>query len=495
MKTTSEARNNGMIRAALLAVCIGVTAVAQNPAPPTALTLSRAVEEALKNYPRIQVSKEETEAAVARLRLARTAYLPRVDALGQVNRATRNNVFGLLLPQSVIPSMSGPVIGTNNFGTVWGSALGALASWEPFDFGEREANVAVAKADAAQKKAALKRTQFDVAIATADACVTLIAAEETVHAAQAGVDRAEVILRSTNAVVAAELRPGADGSRAEAELAAARTQLIQARQAVETARATVAQFVGMEDPSRLSVSAPRLSQLPTVAQFVGVEDPSRLSVSAPRLSQLPTDETVQPVDVAANPAALEQGAVVQELQAQLRALERSYFPHFSAQAAVYARGTGAATDGVRMGGFDGITPTVHDVALGLTVTFPVFDLPAIRARIAEQSAAIRAETARLRQITVDLRAQWNRAVAAQRGSQSVAANTPLQVTAARAATQQATARYESGLGTIDQVAEAQRLLTTAEIDDALARVGVWRGLLGIAAAAGDLRPFLAEASR
>ena len=459
-----------MIRAALLAVCIGVTAVAQNPAPPTALTLSRAVEEALKNYPRIQVSKEETEAAVARLQLARTAYLPRVDALGQVNRATRNNVFGLLLPQSVIPSMSGPVIGTNNFGTVWGSALGALASWEPFDFGEREANVAVAKADAAQKKAALKRTQFDVAIATADACVTLIAAEETVHAAQAGVDRAEVILRSTNAVVAAELRPGADGSRAEAELAAARTQLIQARQAVETARATVAQFVGMEDPSRLSVSAPRLSQLPT-------------------------DETVQPVDVAANPAALEQGAVVQELQAQLRALERSYFPHFSAQAAVYARGTGAATDGVRMGGFDGITPTVHDVALGLTVTFPVFDLPAIRARIAEQSAAIRAETARLRQITVDLRAQWNRAVAAQRGSQSVAANTPLQVTAARAATQQATARYESGLGTIDQVAEAQRLLTTAEIDDALARVGVWRGLLGIAAAAGDLRPFLAEASR
>ena len=127
------------------------------------------------------------------------------------------------------------------------------------------------------------------------------------------------------------------------------------------------------------------------------------------------------------------------------------------------------------------------------MTFPVFDLAAIRAREAEQSAVIRAENARLRQIATDLRAEWNRAVAVLEASQRVAANTPLQVSAARAAAQQASARYESGLGTIDEVAEAQRLLTAAEIDDALARLGVWRGLLEIAAAAGDLQPFLAEA--
>ena len=49
---------------------------------------------------------------MAGIQLARTAYLPRVDALAQVNRATRNNVFGLLLPQGVIPAISGPVLGT-----------------------------------------------------------------------------------------------------------------------------------------------------------------------------------------------------------------------------------------------------------------------------------------------------------------------------------------------------------------------------------------------
>ena len=43
-----------------------------------------------------------------------------------------------------------------------------------------------------------------------------------------------------------------------------------------------------------------------------------------------------------------------------------------------------------------------------------------------------------------------------------------------------------------EVADAQRLLTQAEIDDALARLGVWRGLLGVAIAAGDIQPFVNE---
>jgi outer membrane protein TolC len=60
---------------------------------------------------------------------------------------------------------------------------------------------------------------------------------------------------------------------------------------------------------------------------------------------------------------------------------------------------------------------------------------------------------------------------------------------------QATARYQSGLGNVDAVAEAQRLLTQAEIDDALARLGVWRALLAVAQSTGDLQPFLVEASQ
>src|SRR6202521_3382227 len=84
-------------------------------AQPATVTLPQAVERSIKNYPSIRVSQEQVNAAAAAIRLARTAYLPRLDALAQANRATRNNVFGLLLPQSLIPSISGPVLGSKYF--------------------------------------------------------------------------------------------------------------------------------------------------------------------------------------------------------------------------------------------------------------------------------------------------------------------------------------------------------------------------------------------
>lgn len=470
--SSSRVTNHVLMKRGLIflqAIAIAGTLTAQQGTAPGVLTLSQAVEKSLRNYPSIRVSQEQMNAAAAGIQLARSAYLPRVDALAQVNRATRNNVFGLLLPQAVIPSISGPVIGSNNFGTVWGSAVGTLVSWEPFDFGLRGANVEVANAARLQSEAALKRTQFDITVTTVDAYLTLVAAQETVRAAQAGVDRAQVVTRTITAQVNAQLRPGADQSRAEAELAAARTQLIQAQQAVEMARATLSQFVGT--------------------------GPSQIRVDTGGLLQLPPEQIPPALNTAANPLVVEQNAAVEQARAQLRVLERSYFPKFYLQASAYARGTGAETNGERLSGVNGLLPSVQNYALGFTVTFPVLDLASLRAREAAQSATIRAQAARSEQLAVDLRAQWNRAVASLEGARRIAANTPVQVSAARAATQQATARYEAGLGNIDAVAEAQRLLAQAEIDDVLARLTIWRALLGIAAAAGDLQPFIQEASR
>jgi outer membrane protein TolC len=231
-----------------------------------------------------------------------------------------------------------------------------------------------------------------------------------------------------------------------------------------------------------------------VAQFTGV-DPAQIAIAAPRLAELPTARQPAPLDPKANPAAQEQNAVIEQAQAQLRALERTYFPRFYLQGAAYARGTGDELNGENRGGLGGLAPTTQNYALGLTVQFPVMDRASLQARESAQSATVRAETARARQIATDLRAQWNIAVARLEGARRVAANTPAQVSAARAAVDQATARYQSGLGAIDEVAEAQRLLTQAEIDDALARLGVWRGLLQVATAAGDIQPFLAEVGR
>jgi outer membrane protein TolC len=98
-------------------------------------------------------------------------------------------------------------------------------------------------------------------------------------------------------------------------------------------------------------------------------------------------------------------------------------------------------------------------------------------------------------IAAQLQAQFNTALATLTGARRVAGITPVEVSSARTALQQATARYQSGLAPIDDVAQAQRLLVQAQIDDALARLSVWRAMLQLSTARGDLQPFVAEASQ
>jgi outer membrane protein len=443
------------------------TTCAQSAIPP--LTLRQAVEDARKIYPSVTVSREQMSAAAAAIDLARTAYLPRVDAIAQMNRATRNNIMGLLLPQSVIPSISGPVLGSNNFGTVWGSAVGGLVTWEPFDFGLRGAGVSAARASRARAEATVKRTEFEVSVATADAYLTYAAAQDTLRAAQAGVTRAEVLQRSVHALADAELRPGADASRADAELAVARTQFVQAQQAVEVAKIVLAQFVGRQ--------------------------PEEVGINAPKLLQLPPQVDILKFNFAQNPIAEEQRNLVEQKKAEFRILEKSYVPRLFVQGSAYSRGSGASTTGARLGGLNGLSPDIQNYALGFSVTFPALDFRSIRAREAAQSASIRAESVRYELISSELTSQWNAARATLAGSRSIAANTPIQVSSADATVQQVTARYQSGLGTIVEVADAQRLLTQAQIDDALARLNVWRALLRLEAVAGDIEPFLEGASQ
>ena len=82
-----------------------------------------------------------------------------------------------------------------------------------------------------------------------------------------------------------------------------------------------------------------------------------------------------------------------------------------------------------------------------------------------------------------------------RGAKAVAENTPTQVKAAQAALDQATARYKAGLTAIDDLAEAQKLLVQAQMDDAIARLNVWRAFMRMQFIRGDLQPFLDQATR
>jgi outer membrane protein TolC len=94
-----------------------------------------------------------------------------------------------------------------------------------------------------------------------------------------------------------------------------------------------------------------------------------------------------------------------------------------------------------------------------------------------------------------LQEQFAQARAALHATRTIAENTPVELAASRTAMAQANARYKAGLSPIDEVAQAQRLLVQAEIDDAIARLNVWRAFLQLQAVRGDLEPFLQAASQ
>ncbi|HEY2934062.1 MAG TPA: TolC family protein [Acidobacteriota bacterium] len=446
----------------LITFLASTTLMAQQTVSPP-LQLGRAVELALENYPSMKAAQAQISSATAGIELSRTAYLPRTDLLWQENRATHNNVFGLLLPQSTIPAISGPVLGSKPLAGDWGSAGGLLFSWEPFDFGFRRANVDAAKALKEQADSGMAVVRLNVATTAADAFMGVVAADEIVRAAEANVQRMSVFAESVHVLVRNELRPGVESSRANAELAAARNQLIQAQQLAQVNRTNLAEAIGQAEA------------------FLQI-DPGPL-LAAPAEIGAPT------ADVTKHPLALSQESAREAARARERALSRSYFPRFNFQTAFYGRGTGADLSGI-VNRSEGLLPDTPNWASGLTLTFDPFSLFSLRARQKVEAGNEALESARYDQVVQSLKAQDARARATLEAAQKIAANTPVQLEAARETEIRARVRYEAGLANIIEVADAQRLLAQAEIDHAVARLNVWRALLALARAQGDLKPFL-----
>ncbi len=214
-------------------------------APPHMLTLAQAIEFGLMHYPSILAAVARVSAAKSGIDLSRTAYLPRVEMGYQATRGTFNNVSGVWFFNSFTQPISGPDLGTRSWSSAWGSATGAAAAWEPFDFGLRAANVNTAQSVERQAQAAVNLTQLQVAAGVADTFLFLVAAQETVKALKADVDRRQVFADTTAVLVKNRLRPGVDASRANAELAGARTQFIQAEQNRDIAQAKLAEVLGV----------------------------------------------------------------------------------------------------------------------------------------------------------------------------------------------------------------------------------------------------------
>jgi outer membrane protein len=452
------------------ALAVPALALAQaTPTPPQVFTLGQAIEYALEHYPVVRAAIERVNASAANVTVARDAWLPRLDSLWQSNRGTANNIFGQVLPQSVIPAMSGPVLSSTSADSVWGSAVGALFSWEPVDFGLRHATVAGADAAVSRARAGEALTRLEVQGAVGAAFLNIAAAQRGVTAAQADFDRREVLRRIVQTLVDNQLRPGAEASRADAERAAAQTRLIQAQVALTLAQTTFKRTLGM---------------------MTGA-----VTIDASSLVDHTPDSPAGAAPISGHPLAQVHLAAVDQAHAEEAVLARTDLPRVYLQSSVFARGSGANAAGPFDGGIDGLGLDRANWAAGVQVVFPnVFDYSALRARKSAAAASARAEAALYDEAQLTISSEQQAAAATLQAARAIAANTPVQLAAAQQSEAQARARYQAGLASIVEVADAQSLLAQAEVQDQVARVDVWRALLGEAVARGDFSAFLSLVS-
>jgi outer membrane protein len=456
--------------AVVLATVVALTTTARAQvggaqSAPTTLTLEQALQYAVDHYPTVRAALEQVSASAANVSVAKAAYLPRFDSVWQTNRATANNIFGQLLPQSVLPSISGPVLPSASGQSVWGSAVGGLLSWEPVDFGLRGAMVREAEAGVVRARAEEGLTRLSVQHAVGGAFLAAVSAQQALAAADADVQRRDVLARAAHTLVDNQLRPGAEASRADAELAAARTRAIQARAAVTLGQTTLARLLGIPD-GQVSVNTATLLD--------------NVVPASPPVAPAPQHPLVQ-----------SEQAAVDLARAREIVLTKTDRPRLYLQSSVSARGSGANPDGVLDGGADGLGLDRANWAAGVQVVFPnLFDFSTLRSRRAAAGALARAESARYDEAVLTVTSQQRAADAMLDAARAVALNTPVQRTSAQQTEAQARARYDAGLAGITEVAEAQNLLAGAEYQDAAARVDVWRALLAKAVAEGNLGWFV-----
>jgi outer membrane protein len=448
---------------ALLALIPEASAQGQ-PAAPRTVTIDQAIDYALQNYPAVRASFEELSAARTQIGLARTAFLPQISGVYQDSRATQNQVDGVWLPTPFNPAVEGPVQPSSGQ-SFWASQAAALFSWEPVDFGLRSARVDRARSTEDKSKADLALTRLQVATAVGNYFLLTVATEEATAAAQANVERWRVFAQSAHTLVDNQLRPGADASRADAELARATVRLYQSQQAERAARDTLAALMGAAGREIQTDSARLLDQVP--------------SGSIPEIA------------ASDHPLALDQMAAVRQIQADERVLGHTDYPRLFLQAEVFGRGSEVPNGSSIIGNWNGLAPARGDWITGISIVFPdVFGLKALSEQKQISKAEEQSQKAHYDQVIQDVTGQIQAARDQLKLAVLIAGETPAELAAAQQSETQSRARYDASLAALVEVADAENLLAQAEVDNAVARLNVWHALFTLANAQGDLQGFL-----
>ncbi len=433
--------------------------------------MKKALAISLQRYPSIKAREALQQSAAGDLAAARTELLPQLILQDQYLFASTNNVQGATYSNGgTTISVTGGTREENIYQGVWTSYATMLVDWKFFNFGKVKANIAIAENALEKSKLELENEMFRQQVQVADAYLMLIATKQFVVIQQQNLERATAFRSAILANTLNGLRPGADSSLANAEVAKAKLSLLQAIQEQRTQQIRLARLIGWEQP---------------VAEI----DTAGLTNTLPALRGQPVE-----VDTAHSPLLRYYRSLVTLQQSRANATRRSVYPSLSFLSAGWVRGSGIdnVSGHLNSGMWDGIQPRALNYMVGLAFRWNILSIPQVNRQYKSEVQKVRYTNYVLEETMLKTNAEMAGAKLRLETALEQVKQAPVQYGAALQAYQQSRARYESGLSALPELYQALYALNRAAADQLSAYNNVWRAILMEAAAAGDLSLFTRE---
>jgi outer membrane protein len=431
-----------------------------------ALSIKEVVQKVQANLPQLEALRQQAKAAEQNIALAKNTFIPDLNAGYQVNIATYNNITGMSYPGFLLP-ISGPPSLSNKIDFVPGSALGALVKWNPFTFGQRDAAIEKATAQFKQADAAYNEQLFQYQYSAMNIYLEIVYCKHVLKSLQANINRSKVSLEQVLVLTKNGLRPGIDTTQFQAAIAQAEMDYLQTERTCQQKITELTRLTGIDARAESIVLSDTLFNQ---SAFV-------LTDTATAINQHPYYQNLQ--------------AQQKITEAGLKEIEKSWAPQLDIWGNAYARGSGVDARG-DVNKLNGLGLSRTNAGVGVQVSFPVLQYSKVNIKKKQQQSLLEADKARLAQAQLDISKQIETAVLQYQQDVKIANKSPELLKAARDVYEGLKLSYETGLIDFTRLANAQYELQRAEVNNANARLQLWRSLLAIAVAKGNLNLFLEQ---
>jgi outer membrane protein len=391
--------------------------------PPKTLTLDQALETARANQPQLRQAAAGTQAAMARSDEALASLLPQVSGTANYQRSTANFTSR---PGSLPSQLSGSG-STQSWNTYNYFNLGLSASQLLYDFGQTRFHWRSAQASAVSQRETEHSTLQQVLLGVRIAYFQARAAKGLVGVATDTLANQQKHLVQTEGFVEAGTQAEIALAQSRTDVANARVQLITAENSYETAKAQLNQAMGVEGPTDYEVADETLPPVPG-------EDGTTDTLLAEALQSRP------------ELAALASDVRAQELT--LRAVRAAFGPSVNLS-------TGFTDAGEQ---FSNLTWN-WSAAVGISI--PLFQGGFTRAQVRESEFNLTAAKAQFDTERQQVRLEIEQARLAVRAAKATLSAAGDALVNAQEQLRLAEGRYQTGVGSIIELGDAQVALTSA----------------------------------